>query len=923
MDLLKKIRLRQTEGVCSKQTPYFYIKEGEKMATGNVGTVNIAVNYVVNNSSMRSVNNSIQNLQSQAPRLQNTFTSAFGKIGAACAAAFSVKALVDFSKKALELASNLQEVQNVVDVTFGQMSTTINKFAKSAIVNLGMSETTAKKYTGTFGAMAKSFGFTTEEATNLAMAITSMVGDVSSFYNLDHDLAYTKLKSIFTGETETLKDLGVVMTQTALDQWALANGYGKTTKQMTEQEKVALRYAFVMDKLKLASGDFQRTQNGWANQTRILHERFNAIIASIGDGLIILLTPAIQALNKFLSYLQVAADKFAGFVALLTGKKAEISNQAKAEAQIAAIGATAGESGENLSDLASGYEKAGSAAKKATESLASFDNVVQLSSSSSSGSDSGAGGGSLGSSIPTYEFTDNESLGNTGSLIDEMSSKLDIFKEKLRNFFDNTDLGSRIKNLFDFSILEENLGRIGKSLLSILGETTPSAKMFMESWAKSLLTSSVVVLEVVKSIAESITGGMALWLEQGSERITTWWNTTFMNLTNGFNNLTSIVNDLGSLLTTFFSFESTQQTIANVFTTIEGLISGTWMLMSGLFESITGAISLTISENFNSIGLFLLNVSTLLETLTGTISTIITDCFSIVWNVFEKYIRPAFTQFQEGFSNAFGAVVNVWNSAVMPLLQIIAESFKNLWNNHLKVFVNEVAGMVGAFVEMVATIYNKVISPIVAFVVEKFLPPIMQTISVLWGAVEGLVQNIIDIFSGLVQTLKGIFEVITGILTGDFKKISDGIMNILEGLVKAIANIFSSIVNVIIGALNGLIRAANKIKIPGTDIGVNIAEIPRWTPKLANGGIVYRETNFGNFIAGEAGAEAIVPLENSGYTQTLAREIVRSLMNEGLNGGTTYNIENAFGDDRSMERLVNKINALNKRTEAKRGVVYG
>ena len=190
---------------------------------------------------MRNITNSINSLQNRAPKLQNTFTSAFGKIGAAIAAAFSVKAITEFSKKALELASNLQEVQNVVDVTFGKMSEKINKFSKAAILNLGMSETSAKKYSGVFGAMAKSFGFSTEEATNMAMAITSLTGDVASFYNLSHDLAYTKLKSIFTGETETLKDLGVVMTQTALNQYALANGYGKTVQQMTEQEKVVFR----------------------------------------------------------------------------------------------------------------------------------------------------------------------------------------------------------------------------------------------------------------------------------------------------------------------------------------------------------------------------------------------------------------------------------------------------------------------------------------------------------------------------------------------------------------------------------------------------------------------------------------------------------------------------------------------------------
>ena len=882
------------------------------MAT-SVGAVNIAVNYVVNNSTTRNVTNSINNLQNRAPKLQSAFTGAFGKIGAAITAAFSVRAITEFSKKCLELASNLQEVQNVVDVTFGEMTDKVNKFAKAAIVNLGMSETSAKKYAGTFGAMAKSFGFGTKQATDMALAITSLTGDVASFYNLSHDLAYTKLKSIFTGETETLKDLGVVMTQTALNQYALANGYAKTVKEMTEQEKVVLRYNFVMEKLALAQGDFTRTQTGWANQTRILSERWKAILASVGDGLIILLTPAIQALNTFLGYLQVAADKFAGFVALLTGKKVDTSSQAKAQAQIAAIGATATSSSDELGDLASGYEKAGSAAKKASESLASFDNVVQLSDTSSAGSGgSGTGGGvgGAGSAIPEYTFTDNEELQESETLIDKIMGKLSGFKDIFSKFF-------------NFEQVKEDLRTIGADLEEIFNNLSPSAENFVKSYANSLKTGATSIIGVGLSVVEGLIGGMALYLEQNKTRISEQWTEILDNFSGGFDNISVLLEELGTHLSTFFTLETTKQALANSMTAIEGTITGTHLIVSGLFEEITGLISQTIEDNFAGLEEFFSGLSGILEQVTGFISTVVTDCFSIIYDNFEKYVRPAFEQFQEGFSTAFGKVVEIWNSYIMPLLDIIATSFKNLWDNHLKVFVDEVFGMVGAFIECVATIYNKVIVPVLSYVMDKLWPGIAGAISIIWGAVEGLIQNIIDIFSGVIQTIKGIMETITGILTGDWQKICDGVMNILDGLIKAIANIFSSVVNVIIGALNGVIRAANKIKIPGTEVGVNIPEIPRWTPKLADGGIVYRETNFGDFIAGEAGAEAIVPLENSSYTRTLAQEIVKGMLDAGM-GGDTYNISAAYMDRKGLERLTQDINGVNKQISARKGVVaYG
>lgn len=181
------------------------------------------------------------------------------KAGAALAAAFTIKKIVDVGKQCLELGSDLAEVQNVVDVTFPHMANQVDEFAKNAATSFGLSETMAKKFTGTFGAMAKAFGFTEQEAYEMGKSLTGLSGDVASFYNISQDEAYTKLKSVFTGETESLKDLGIVMTQSSLDAYALANGFGKTTNAMTEAEKVSLRFAFVQNQLSAASGDFART----------------------------------------------------------------------------------------------------------------------------------------------------------------------------------------------------------------------------------------------------------------------------------------------------------------------------------------------------------------------------------------------------------------------------------------------------------------------------------------------------------------------------------------------------------------------------------------------------------------------------------------------------------------------------------------
>lgn len=150
----------------------------------------------------------VQNGVSAIKQSFNGLGSTVKKIGLLIGGAFAVGKLAQFGKECVELGSDLAEVQNVVDVTFTTMSDKVNEFAKNAMTSAGLSETMAKRYVGTFGAMSKSFGFSEQQAYDMSTALTQLTGDVASFYNISQDLAYIKLKSVFTGETETLKDLG-------------------------------------------------------------------------------------------------------------------------------------------------------------------------------------------------------------------------------------------------------------------------------------------------------------------------------------------------------------------------------------------------------------------------------------------------------------------------------------------------------------------------------------------------------------------------------------------------------------------------------------------------------------------------------------------------------------------------------------------
>ncbi len=188
------------------------------MAATSVGQ--IGLDLIVNQAGFKKAMSGIQNIASSAGQkltglfkgtsrsVQSEAASMAKKVGGLLAGAFAVKKIAGFGKACIDLGSDLAEVQNVVDVTFPSMTSQVDQFAKSAASSFGLSETMAKKFTGTFGAMAKAFGFSESAAYDMSTSLTGLAGDVASFYNISQDEAYTKLKSVFTGETETLKDLG-------------------------------------------------------------------------------------------------------------------------------------------------------------------------------------------------------------------------------------------------------------------------------------------------------------------------------------------------------------------------------------------------------------------------------------------------------------------------------------------------------------------------------------------------------------------------------------------------------------------------------------------------------------------------------------------------------------------------------------------
>lgn len=198
----------------------------------------------------------------------------------------------------IEAASDLQEVQNVVNTTFGDSAGTINQWAQDAKRSYGIGETAAKQYNGTMGAMLKTIGITGDEMVNMSTTLTGLAGDMASFYNLDHEETFTKIRSGISGETEPLKQLGINMSVANLEAFALARGIKESYDQMSEAEKVQLRYEYLMQTTADAQGDFARTSAGYANQSRLLAENVVTLQTNIGKFLLPIVNEGITLINK-------------------------------------------------------------------------------------------------------------------------------------------------------------------------------------------------------------------------------------------------------------------------------------------------------------------------------------------------------------------------------------------------------------------------------------------------------------------------------------------------------------------------------------------------------------------------------------------------------------------------------------------------
>ena len=766
----------------------------------------------------------VQNGVSAIKQSFNGLGSAVKKIGLLIGGAFAVGKLVQFGKECVELGSDLAEVQNVVDVTFTTMSDKVNEFAKNAMTSAGLSETMAKRYVGTFGAMSKSFGFSEAQAYDMSTALTQLTGDVASFYNISQDLAYIKLKSVFTGETETLKDLGVVMTQSALDQYALANGYGKTTSAMTEQEKVALRFAFVQEQLSAASGDFIRTSDSWANQVRVMQLQLQSLKATVGQGLINIFTPVLKVINILLGKLATLANAFKSFTELITGKKSsgQTSGSGAGLAGTDAIADTADQYGqaadnaEKLADATNDNAKATKKANKETKNyLSSLDEVHKVTSTgsnssstpSSSGGSGGAGNSGLPSSVGNVDYG-NLAEGETAlDKISDSAKKLaDLLKKLWKPFQDawkkegkNTINAAKValdglkklavsvgKSLVEVwtngtgTTMLTTMLRIAQNVLKTIGNI---ASGFADAWNKNS-----VGIQIIQNIADALVVVMQ-FVEKIAEDTATWAaNLDFYPLLESISNLTStfapILESIGNVLEWIYNnivlpmlkwlIETGIPTVINLVSDLAGFFADHQSIIEAFGAALIGAFAAA-------------KIAGLASRIAGSITTVASFIKGLI----------ALMTGSSGIMGGIKAIATaigpggIFIAAITACIAIGVLLYKN-WDK-----IKEVAGEVwdwiknktSTFVNAISSSLKNLASKIVT-IWDNVKSSAYQKWTAIWSTVGNLVEKIKD---GIVKKFTAAKDKVVDI----FGSIKTSITNVLNKVI--------GIVNSAIGTVNSAI----------------------------------------------------------------------------------------------------------------------
>lgn len=729
------------------------------------------------------------------------------KAFAGVATALSIGALVKFTQSSIELGSALTEVQNVVDVVFGEGNKTIEDFAKNSMTSFGLSELSAKRYTGTMGAMLKSMNLTAKEAEGMSIEMVKLAGDMASFYDSNVDEAFNKIRAGISGETEPLKQWGINMNIVNLNAYAVAQGLGKTYDQMTLNEQAMLRYNYLLSVTGDAQGDFARNSNTWANQMRILKLQWESFKSSMGQAFIAVLTPVLRWLNTLMATLIKVAQAFAIFVKTLFGIETEVASVGSAVSSVA--DATGG--------ISSGFDDATSSAKKTAKAMKQLTqlgidvlNVVKPADSGSDDAGSGSGGGSVGGV--------GGGMGDIGSLTPDIDTSGITKATQLAEGFRKK--WAEIKDL------------IIKNKVPIVSTLSAIGAGFATFGIVKMLPSLVTFFNTISGgvgLFKLWTGEMGL-LKGTFDLIATSIGTTSLTIAGIIIVVMAVVGAIAQLWQTNEGFRAS---IIEAWTGIKDTFVKYWdNFLKPVFDSFVEML-----KNIWDYG-----IKPLWDGWVEFVRSIVM-AMTELWNdVLKPVVDWIITTFGPIFAQIFDAVSKVVSFAMATVGQVIGTAFKNI-----ATYVDGIVGVFKGIITFLTGVFTGDWS--------KAWEGVKQIFSSIVGTFKGIFQNVWNMIIGIFNTGGKIFDGIVDGIVGIFKTVVNGLIG---GINKVVAIPF----NTINGLLNGIRDLSFLGVAPFKGMwGYNPLPVPQ-IPKFADGNIAYGPVvaQFGEYEGASRDPEVTTPL---------------------------------------------------------------
>ena len=797
---------------------------------------------------------------------------------------------VKLGNEALNFASDLQEVENIVDVSFKNMRYKIDAFASTCIEKFGISELAAKQTAGSFAAMGNSMGLTRDEATSMAVELTALSGDFASFFNLKQDYARTALSAVYTGETETLKRYGVVLTEANLQEYAHTLGIEKSVKAMNAREKLILRYKYIMQTLAPVQGDFVRTSNSWANQVRVLSERWKQFLIVLGTGLKTVLLPVIQALNVLLQ----AVIKFANVIGQVLSKLFGIQFQTASSGMSDTfddIGDSALGAADSEEDLADATSAAAKAAKKA---VASYDklNVIQKDTGSASGV-GGAGGDALDLDFGDLDFGESIFDKAKDSLMEDINSLYELGEyigQKLTDALNKIpwdkvytgakNFGTGLAEFLNGLISPELFGAVGTTIASALNTALYFALAFGTTFDWKDLGNSLAAgvnnffaTFDFAALADTIDA----WVQGIWNMIVTFfknldYKTIFSGIAEFF---TSLDPETIAILLGFFALkkiiklatsihigkafsealhEAFKTSFSKLALKIPSMFSGVTAALKTAFSSITSFIA-SVGKILGGIGLVIGGAITafknffdmlsngfnwikealmVLGIALAAVGAIILGAPALVAAAVAGVVAAVATLvivIKDNWESVKDFTIKIWNS--------IKDFFHKLWEGIKEIF-QKALEFIKDFIHNTFELIKEIVSSVMEFVwsmIKARLELVKDIFEVVFGVVRDIIsttfEHIKTVFGDIKDVFDNIIQFIRDIFAGNWENIWQDIVNIFESIWNTMVDIAKYPINLVIDLINGLIGGVEAaVNYIANALSAIHFDVPDWVPGI-------------------------------------------------------------------------------------------